>query len=324
MNYKVSIIIPIYNVEAYIRESLLSALNQTFQSIEYILIDDCSTDHSIEIVQSVLYEHPRGRSVHIYRHEKNSGLSVARNTGMKKATGEYIFFMDSDDEIIPDCIEKHYNAICKNNADFTIANICLVGANSVHIKDFSKDCVNEDLLSSFCLRKWNVSACNKLYSSSFLLKNNLLFQKGLLQEDVLWSYHLCLYSAKAAWIKDKTYIYKVRGGSITRSKNNSQRIESMLFILNSMMDDWKTGTVNSIYRNEFACLINFYRFNTALLLLNFSGNIKQAHYYYNLLKSNHLNSLENNSYYFRLLKLPFFLFLIFIYPPYFVYKLLSK
>lgn len=322
--YKVSLIIPIYNVADFVKCSLLSALNQTFDSIEYILVNDCSTDNSMDIVREVVGSHPRKEKVFIYEHTKNQGLSAARNTGLKNATGEYVFFMDSDDEITSDCIEKHYLAVMKDKACFSIANIELVGAKSVHIKDFTDDCICEDLLSSFFLRKWNVSACNKLYLKNFLTEKHLLFQNGILQEDILWSYNVCLHADKNVWIKDRTYIYNIRENSITRSKVSSKKIESMLFILNSMIDDWENGVIERKYKKEFAFIINFYRLTSSLLLLNYSGSKKEAAYYYKQLNRGRLSSFRS-FYFFKTipLRFPFIVFCAFASPLYSYYKRIS-
>lgn len=320
MSCKVSLIIPVYNVEPYIRESLSSALEQTFDSIEYIIVDDCGTDNSIAIVEDIVSRHRRKDCIKIIKHESNKGLSAARNTGLENATGDYVYFMDSDDEITPDCIERHYNAVVANNAHFSIANIELEGARSVHIKDFSNDCTDKSLLSSFFLRKWNVSACNKLYDRDFLLNNNLSFQKGLLQEDILWSYKLCLHADRAAWIKERTYIYKVRENSITHSKVSSHKIESMIFILNSIIDDIENETISHKYEKEVAYMINFYRLNTALLLLNYDGSNAEAKSYYKHLTTGRLASLPSFSPQSMVLKLPFSLFRLFVSPLYFLYK----
>lgn len=323
-HYLVSIIIPVYNVETYVRDSLSSALNQTFESIEYIIVDDCATDKSMDLVRKMIDKHRRKDDVHIYQHKQNLGLSVARNTGLEKASGKYIFFMDSDDEITTDCIEKHYIALTRKDANFSIANINLVGAKSIHIKDFPQDCPTKDLLASFFLREWNVSACNKLYLREFLLQNNLLFKKGLLQEDILWSYQLCLSTNSVAWINDRTYIYKIRENSITRSKNSPHKIKSLIFILSTMVSDWEKETINHKYVNEFTYMINFYRLNTSLLLLNYSGSNKEALHYFNQLNTGRLASFTSYSLQAILLKLPFPCFKILLSPIYFLYKYLNK
>ena len=122
MSYLVSLVIPVYNVAPYIKDSLLSALGQTFESIEFIIVDDCSTDKSMGIVYEVLESHPRKNDVVIVHHKQNEGLSSARNSGLAEASGDYVFFLDSDDEILPDCIEKHFNAIRNTDAQFTVSN----------------------------------------------------------------------------------------------------------------------------------------------------------------------------------------------------------
>lgn len=323
MEYIVSFIIPVYNVEKYIRRSLYTALNQTFRSIEYIIVDDCGTDKSMDIIHEVLNGHPRHNDVRIYRHRQNRGLSAARNTGMKVATGKYIFFMDSDDEITLDCIEKHYMAVSKDDASFSIANVKLVGSTSIHIKDFSDDCVKEDLLSSFLRRKWSVNAWNKLYLKSFLKENALSFQDGLLFEDILWSYNLCLHTDKVTWIKDRTYIYKVRKNSITASQNNSRKIESILFILNVLIGDYVKGVIDKKYTRDLAFMVNFYRLNASLLLLNYAGSKNEAASYYKQLSSGCLELFHPFSFQVLVLKLPFVLFKIFLGPIYYLYKIVK-
>src|SRR5690606_39724837 len=100
---KVSIIIPIYNVGAFVKECILSVLNQSYQNLEVILIDDCGTDDSLIIAEKVIENHPRASQLSIIRHNRNRGISATRNTGISAATGEYIFFLDSDDKISLDC-----------------------------------------------------------------------------------------------------------------------------------------------------------------------------------------------------------------------------
>ena len=100
--YKVTLSMPIYNVALYVERALLSALNQTFESIEFLIVDDKGSDNSMDIVRRIISEHPRGKDVRIIEHEKNIGLGATRNTAIDNANGEYLFFMDSDDEITPD------------------------------------------------------------------------------------------------------------------------------------------------------------------------------------------------------------------------------
>jgi glycosyltransferase involved in cell wall biosynthesis len=320
--YKISLIIPIYNVSKYIEKSLLSALNQSFESIEYILIDDCGTDNSMILVDEILKNHPRRNDVFIHRHEKNLGLSAARNSGINLATGEYIFFMDSDDEITSDCLEVHYNAITKNNADFTSANFEFEGINkTVHastIKQFEIK-VNDNIIKSFFKREWNVSATNKLYKKAFLRSHNIEFTSNLLHEDILWMYLISLNALKVALIPVNSYIYKIRKNSITTSKNSSVKIESLIFIIEYIFNDFTKKKELKSLNKDMINYLSFLRFNTALLLINNSDTLNNRKKYYKVIKSRKYNN-NNHTFYTTLLTLPFLLFVAIFKLPYYLYK----
>lgn len=302
----VSIIIPLYNVERYVDSSLKSAFNQTFEDVEFILVDDCSTDGTMNMVENLVSKSACRERVKIIRHQINSGLSAVRNTGMKHAQGEYIFFMDSDDEVVPDCIEKHYGAIQKSDADFTIGNIRLEGAKSIHVKSVSDEVLQIPLKTSFFKRMWSVSAWNKLYRKTFLEENGLIFQDGLLHEDILWSYKIVSKAKKVALVKDATYIYKIHQGSITTSKNSKRKIDSLMYILNTLKKDWDNEKITNECCADFIRFFDFWRFNTALLLLNYSGTEEERKGYY--LQISNMRIGKNAGIYVLLLSMPFFLF----------------
>lgn len=315
----VSIIIPLYNVEHYVIDSLKSVLSQTYSNIEFLLIDDCSTDSTMQIVEEYLLKHSRKDAVRIIHHDNNLGLSAARNTGLRNAHGEYVFFMDSDDEITLDCIEKHYNALDKENmAAFTIADLCLEGTKSVHIKPILDQVQNLPLETSYLRRMWNISACNKLYRKSFLEENGLIFQEGLLHEDILWSYKVAFQAAKAALVKEATYIYKIHQGSITTSQNSKRKIDSLVYILNILREDWNNGKIGLENSIDFIHFFDFWRFNTALLLLNYSGTKEEQKEYYRQISNMHIG--KNADIYALLLNMPFFLFSSSIGSIYYLYK----
>ena len=103
---RISIIIPVYNVELYVEECLQSVANQTMtEGIECIIVDDRGQDNSMDIVRHFVDDYQGAISFHILKHEKNGGLSAARNTGIEAATGEYVYFLDSDDYLVPSAIE---------------------------------------------------------------------------------------------------------------------------------------------------------------------------------------------------------------------------
>ena len=229
--------------------------------------------------------------------------------------------MDSDDELVPDCIEKHYRAIQISDADFTVGNIRLEGAKSIHIKAFSDEIIQMPLKISYLRRMWNISACNKLYRKSFLEENGLTFQNGLLHEDILWSYNIVLKAKKAAWVKDATYIYKIHQGSITTSKNSKRKIDSLIYILNTLKMNWDNGEIAIECCPNFVRFFNFWRFNTALLLLNYGGTNREAKEYYRQLKN--MSVTKPYGLYAFLLELPFPLFFLSMKPVYYLYKRLN-
>ncbi len=313
--FLVSVIIPIYNVENYIESSLKSALNQTYSDVEYILVDDCGTDSSMSIVESIInMPEYSNKQVKIIKHSYNRGLSAARNTGLKHAVGEYVFFMDSDDEISDNCIEKHIISINDANADFSIANIQLVGVKSVHIKDLNEDIVDSLPLQSFLQRRWSVSAWNKLYRREFIQNNNLLFDDGLIHEDIIWSYRAAKKAKKIALVHDRTYKYKINKSSITRKPNTNKKIDSLLFVLNQIIADRSNNSLVLEY-NKF---ISYWVFNTSLLLLNFDGDVRAQRQYYKKLQKL-AKQCGFNIYSFSLL-LPYNLYMLIMKPLYNIYK----
>lgn len=236
---EVTIIIPIYNVEKYIYDCLQSVSKQTFKKIECLLIDDKSPDNSISIAKQFIGNYKGNIIFKIITHERNRGLSAARNTGIIHSTGRYLYFLDSDDEIYPDTIEALYTAIQKYNSEFSLGNFTIKGESENHDIGTSNDFlpIKDDYLSSnikiakaYFKNQWYVMACNKLVRKDFIEKNGLWFPEGLLHEDHYWSLRLACYAKSMSICKKPTYIYKLRKNSI--SGNITERnIEHLIKIL---------------------------------------------------------------------------------------------
>ena len=118
----VSIGIPVYNVEPYIEKCLLSVLNQTYQNLEVLVVDDLGSDQSMQIVYRLQHSHPKGNLIKVVRHNNNKGLGEARNTAIEKATGKYLFFVDSDDYIEPPTINLLLKEAETHNTDVVMAS----------------------------------------------------------------------------------------------------------------------------------------------------------------------------------------------------------
>lgn len=225
---KVSIIIPVYNVASYISRCLQSVEAQTYQDIECILIDDCGTDHSIKIAEEFIRNHIGKLTFHIIHHQQNQGLSSARNTGIKAATGDYIYFMDSDDAITPQCIEILTDLAKKYpNADYVQGNI-VTGPGLMEGKidnDVPEYCNNKEFLEEIILNKTHRTAWNRLINRLFITSNNLFFPEGIIMEDHYWTYFVSKKVHAIAICRKETYYYYKNSESIVHSPSKTSLIK---------------------------------------------------------------------------------------------------
>lgn len=222
---KVSIIVPVYNVSEWIEDCLLSVVKQTYPSIECIIINDCSPDDSIDKATRFIKDNKSSNiEFKIIHHNKNVGLAAARNTGIRYASGDYLFFLDSDDEICPDTIKGMMGRALEDDSDFVVGDFSVIGENTQLSSSVSQKLLtvkekrlgtNERISHSFFRNEWYVMAWNKLIKRSFLEKYNLYFPEGLLHEDQLWSLKLAGCACTMSTYPFVTYVYKLRGNSIS-------------------------------------------------------------------------------------------------------------
>lgn len=320
--YKVSLIVPLYNVEHYIERSLGTILNQSLQSIEIIFVDDCSTDNTLTVLKSLISNHSRFSDISIYCQTQNKGASAARNLGLKKATGDYVFFMDSDDEITLDCIEKHLNIIEKYQVDFTIANIRMIGGSTIHnTQKVIGLLAGEEIIQSYLKREWVYSPCNKMLNREFLLSNSLFFKEGVIYEDILWNYSLALSAKKMFSIDSYTYLYIIRSGSVTNSHKTEKEFNSFISILDSIT--FSNPPMKDL--THFRSFIAFLRFTASLsLCLGSSSDFSTQKQFYNKINRKEYKVFNANNIHSFLLNLPFSLFKTLLYFPYWLYRKSSR
>ena len=254
---KVSIIIPVYNVAPYIERCLQSVVSQTYHDIECILVDDCGTDESCRIARSFIDEYKGIISFTFVTHHKNQGLAAARNTGIKNATGDYLYFLDSDDTITPDCIDTLIGLFKKYpDIDFAQGNY-LNNDHAFGHYSFSEDVptyVNtHSKIEDLMLCNIVTSSCNRLLSRDFILNNQLFFPIGLLHEDLYWIYFTTKHTKAAAFIPKGLYIYYQNEDSIVTSTSNKTRIKRYQSRLTGAFDYLKDMLDNgsSIYQRQF-------------------------------------------------------------------------
>ncbi len=218
--YKVTIAIPVYNSKESIELTLLSALNQTFQSIEYLIIDDKGTDNSIGIIHNIIQKHKRGKDIKIIDHIYNRGIGATKNTAIDNATGEYLFFLDSDDYITPNCIEKLYKASHGKECCYGSYITC---DKSLEVVDYQRVGRHEDSSGIPALAhhlfmqrgKLYIQTWNKLYKTSFLRKNNIRCSPNTNVDDVFFSFQIQYYCRTFKCIPDVTYYYLLHSDSTT-------------------------------------------------------------------------------------------------------------
>ena len=173
----VSIIVPVYNVAGYVGRCFDSIAAQTYQNLECIFVDDCGTDASMEVVCNRIADYRGNISFKIIRHEKNRGLSAARNTGVDAATGEYVYFLDSDDLITPDCIALLVDPLRERKVDFVLGNYTSGGDRFCFIPIKESDGFilgNEEIRSRYLRGGWFMMVWNRLVNREFFLREQNL------------------------------------------------------------------------------------------------------------------------------------------------------
>lgn len=236
---KVSVIIPVYNVADYVESCLSSALGQTWTNLEVVLVDDASPDQSMMVVHDLLKNHPKKESVCIISHTENQGLSAARNTGVRAASGEYVFFLDSDDTFPPDAIETLVNKVQDEQIDLVAGGYTFVGqtGQTYPLLHFDKDCLlkGRDVAACYFKKQYYEMACGKLIRKKLFTEEGCWFKEGLIHEDNLWSFEVALKARQLAICLQPVYNYHIHSNTIT-SVIKQRKFDSLILILNRMID----------------------------------------------------------------------------------------
>lgn len=240
---KVSVIVPVYNVSKYIDKCIMSILNNTYKNIEIIAVDDGSSDDSLKKLKK--YK----ESIKIY-HKTNGGLSDARNFGLTKATGDFIFFVDSDDYIDKETIEKLINKQKEKDYD-------LVECNFYYAYNSKKLKLDNKLYNSKkeMLTKGRVVVCNKLFKRSIIEKHKIRFQKNVYYEDIGFTNKYILNSHKIGSIKDPLYYYVQRKESITGSRKAKGKLD-ILKVFDDLIKYYKDNNFYEKYYEELEYLVS--------------------------------------------------------------------
>lgn len=252
---QISIIVPCFNNEKYIKRCLDSLVNQTLKDIDIIVVNDGSTDKSAEVINSIHDSRIR------YFYKKNEGIASARNFGISKVESEYFGFLDSDDYCEPETYEILIKKIKEENSDVVVCNFLweFEGAsNKNYVQKEGPYRPGKDMMKNLFATLWN-----KVYKTSFVKSLNYKFIDGYRYEDASFLYKMCPYVNKISFVDKPFFHYTQRKGSITRTYN--EKVKDMVFIFNDLYDYYKSNNLFGEYKDELEYIfIRFFLGNSFL------------------------------------------------------------
>lgn len=249
----ISVVVPVYNVERYLKKCIDSVLNQTFENFELILVDDGSTDNSGLICDDYAKSHPN--KIRLI-HQANGGLGAARNAGIDAASGEYLLFVDSDDYIEADTLQLLSEKAVKTEADLIIFDYRSVDETGKVISEHSQKLPID---KTFSLKNFpgliftDPLACNKLYHRSLFFKTGIRFPSRVWYEDIRTTVKIYLYAQKCIYLNRAFYNYLKRSGSIMNNAS-CERNSEIILALNDTIDYYKEKKLFEAYKNELEFL----------------------------------------------------------------------
>jgi len=203
---KVSVIIPVYNSEKYIARCAGSLFSQTLEGIEFIFVNDCTPDGSMEVLARSISEFNAGGKVVVVDLESNQGQAVAFQEGLKKASGDYVIKCDSDDEVFPTMYEEMYSLASKNNLDLVICDLKLIYPDGKEYRYPGRLDGMDDIRAMLCNRVPS-SICNKLVRREILQKDSFIYPKASMCEDFVFSMQYFTEALRIGYVPKEFYFY---------------------------------------------------------------------------------------------------------------------
>lgn len=249
---EVSVIVPVYNVEKYLKRCLDSLTNQSFKDIEIIVVDDGSTDRSYSIARNLALNDHR---IKLYRQE-NRGSSHARNVGLNESTGKYIMFLDSDDYYKKDCIEKAYHNIKNNDADICIFGSRFVDENGNYIKSVIplKKGIAEIKDEKSILLDIENCTWDKIYKSELIKENHIHYIENLYYQDLAFTFTSIMYARKISFVNKELIVYTC-GRSGSETKEISNKLFDIFKISDVIIQEYKYKNLYEKYYEEIKAII---------------------------------------------------------------------
>lgn len=258
---KISVIIPVYNTQAYLEKCLDSVFAQTFQDFEAVIVNDGSPDDSQTIINRYREQYPE-KVVALY--QENAGLAAARNTGIAAATGDFVFFLDSDDYLPAHALETVYSHASKHDLDIVCFSLFQDLDGTITHTPYRK-IHTDDPVTSYILNE--VTACNKLIKRELFVQSGLRFPLGLYYEDLATIPKFALYTNRIGHLEEPLYYYVTRSGSIMQQKKYNPKLTSIFSVMETLRDAFQ----NTQYVQELECLhIVHFLHDAALRFLPYS------------------------------------------------------
>lgn len=248
----VSIVVPIYGVEEYLNKCIKSLINQTYRNLEIILVDDGSPDRCGQMCDGFAKEDDRVRVIH----KANGGLSDARNTGAKQASGKYLIFIDSDDYVDNKLVEKAVFTAEKHKADMVIFDFTAVEEGRFELRTSGIPAYKLlQLEEEPGLLLMPPAAWSRLFNREFYLKANHPFPIGKYYEDLGTTPKFLLEASRIVYLKESLYFYNIRSNSIMKSSNFERNYKDMVWILNDILHFFKERNQFQKYKKELEYLV---------------------------------------------------------------------
>ena len=291
---KVSVIVPVYNVEEYLPKCLDSLINQTLKDIEIIVVNDGSPDNSQKIIDE--YRKKDKRIISIVK--ENGGLGSARNIGLEKAKGEYISYVDSDDWIELDMLEQMYAEAKNQNAEIVICSF-----KNVYDNRSEEVFIDQNLINDTLNQKNNkilnlVSACCKIYKRKFLLESKITFAENIWYEDFAYATKVLAKANNIGFVNEALYNYYIREKSIMHNDNIIKSLD-LITAFDDIIDFYRNNDLYDIYYDELEFLaIDHFSYGMARVIKSY-GNKKDKKYVlekYDEYLRKHFDNLKKNKY----------------------------
>lgn len=279
MDYDVTIAIPVYNAEKYLSETMLSALAQDYASVEYLILDDCGTDGSMDIIRQLQCNHDRGKDIRIVRQPKNMGIGAARNRILDEAHGEFLYFLDADDVIEKETVSLLMAAARQHAAQWVRASHVQLDIKGSSVSQ--KRYVNQKLVfsdnESFATYYFTnighlaTTAWNVLMSLELIRESGIRFLETNYWEDLAFTYKMVTYVDRAVFLPEVTYSYYCRENTLAnyqyRQTISKKEVLRNAATIDAIKSDWRgllqrsyfPAWLNSVLMTDFSVVTNVIR-----------------------------------------------------------------